>query len=510
MTRITWLLPVRNGMPYLPKTLESIANQTYHDWRILAWDNGSTDGTLEELRRWIPDRLPGKIVSDRPLSLGACLAAMVDECDTELCARIDADDINFPERLERQIAFLDAHPDVSVVGSGYEKIDMAGRILEGHPALPSSHQDIVVTMLAENAIAHPTVLFRRNAVIDAGNYADLKPIEDYELWSRMACRRLLANLPEPLIKYRVHRQSVTQQAINSGHLSKEISIHCARSAEALYGCSETDLRLLRASKHPLALAPLIRIARRLGERHSAEKATLLRDPIFLTVAARLIAPTDFISSITLGALDPRVGWKGGLKAALVRLFMLVWSKFPMLHGWLAIYRFQAWRRTLAKQGTVIDPATQIIATKQAYSRIEIGHGSNLERDVSLWISDDDGARARLTLGNDVYVGRNTFLGVYQPISIGADTMIGAYSYIISASHRFDRRDTPIREQGYSGAPIVIEEDVWIGTHVTILPGVTIGRGAIVGAGSMVNKDIPPYEIWGGVPARFIKERPGSA
>jgi len=106
-----------------------------------------------------------------------------------------------------------------------------------------------------------------------------------------------------------------------------------------------------------------------------------------------------------------------------------------------------------------------------------------------------------------YIARNTYIGIFQPISIGAFAQIGAYSYIISANHSYEKRDIPIRLQGYVGAPIVIEDDAWLGTHVVVLPGVTIGKGAIVAAGSVVNRDIPQYEVWGGVPAKFLKNRP---
>ncbi|MBP5973266.1 acyltransferase [Brasilonema sp. CT11] len=106
-----------------------------------------------------------------------------------------------------------------------------------------------------------------------------------------------------------------------------------------------------------------------------------------------------------------------------------------------------------------------------------------------------------------YIGRNTFIGVFQPITIGEDVLIGAYSYIISGNHCYERRDIPIGAQGFVGAPIVIEDGAWLGTHVVVLPGVTIGKGAIVAAGSVVTKSIPAYEVWGGVPAKFIKNRP---
>ena len=64
---------------------------------------------------------------------------------------------------------------------------------------------------------------------------------------------------------------------------------------------------------------------------------------------------------------------------------------------------------------------------------------------------------------------------------------------------------PIYYQGYIGDPICIEDEVWIGTHVIVLPGVTIGKGAIIAAGSVVNKNVPAYEIWGGSPARFLQK-----
>src|SRR3954470_6092499 len=110
--KVTWLLPVKNGMPYLPETLASIEAQTYRNWEIIAWDNDSTDGTLELLQAWIPERLPGKIVTGNPLPLGRTLSELVQLAETEYCARIDADDVNYPNRLAVQVAFLNAHPEI--------------------------------------------------------------------------------------------------------------------------------------------------------------------------------------------------------------------------------------------------------------------------------------------------------------------------------------------------------------------------------------------------------------
>src|SRR5579863_7830623 len=103
---VTWLISTKQSMPFLPLTLESIANQTYRNQKILAWDDCSTDGSLEELRRWIPSRIPGRIFAGKSLRLGPCLAYLVEQADTELCARIDGDDIAYPHRLERQVAYM--------------------------------------------------------------------------------------------------------------------------------------------------------------------------------------------------------------------------------------------------------------------------------------------------------------------------------------------------------------------------------------------------------------------
>lgn len=207
--RVTWLLPVRNGMPHLPRTLASIESQTCKGAQIIAWDNGSTDGTAAELRQWIPSRIPGRVISGQPLGLGASLASMVSMARTEYCARIDADDINMPQRLQQQIDFLDTHPDVAVVGSAVKLIGEQDEMLGDGAAPVCSDADIRWRLRFCNAMSHPTVMFRRGAILAAGNYADIMPIEDFDLWCRVAIRFEMANMPEQLVRYRVSNSSVS-------------------------------------------------------------------------------------------------------------------------------------------------------------------------------------------------------------------------------------------------------------------------------------------------------------
>lgn len=205
---VTWLMPVKNGMPYLPQTLESIANQTYRNHKILVRDDGSTDDTLDELKRWIPGRIPGEIFSGPGMGVGRSLAFLIDQAKTEYCARIDADDINMPDRLEKQVEFLRAHSKVGAVGSQVKLIDENGAPLEEYNF---ETDDAEVRWLTRYAcrLCHPAVMLRRSVVIIAGNYRNLSTYEDTDLWVRMSRVAELANLPERLLCYRRFEGSVT-------------------------------------------------------------------------------------------------------------------------------------------------------------------------------------------------------------------------------------------------------------------------------------------------------------
>jgi acetyltransferase-like isoleucine patch superfamily enzyme len=136
-------------------------------------------------------------------------------------------------------------------------------------------------------------------------------------------------------------------------------------------------------------------------------------------------------------------------------------------------------------------------------RITIGSDSHISRSVTIRTQC-----GKVSIGEKVNLGAGSFIYGYGDIEIGDNTLIANQVEIIGGDHTFDDVTRPMRFQGRSPSRIVIGEDVWIGTHAIILGGVTIGKGAVIGAGAVVQRDIEEYAIAVGVPARVVRSRLG--
>lgn len=203
-------------MPYLNEALESMAAQTYKNAKVLVWDDCSTDGSLEELQRWIPSRLPGQIFSGRTAKIGACLAFLVEQADTELLARMDADDICLPDRLQKQVEFMVNHPEVGVLSSCCIFIDPAGKNVK-NASWFTEDAEIRWAMPWSQGFVHPSVMLRRPVVLQGGNYPVDFKWEDGLLFNRLALITEFRCLPEVLLKYRQHPSSNTGLVTDNGN-----------------------------------------------------------------------------------------------------------------------------------------------------------------------------------------------------------------------------------------------------------------------------------------------------
>lgn len=177
-----------------------------------------------------------------------------------------------------------------------------------------------------------------------------------------------------------------------------------------------------------------------------------------------------------------------------------------LHRWRQRKRAEFWRKTTNRGSAISDDLT-LAGNQDPFKWISIGVATEIQRSCLIWIGEDESKEPGLTIGERVFLGQGAHLSVMRPMKIGNHSLIGAYSYLLTNNHRFDVRTVPIRDQGYIEKPLTVGEDVWIGAHCVIMPGITIGRGAIIGAGSVLTKSVGEYEIWGGVPAKKIGDRP---
>jgi acetyltransferase-like isoleucine patch superfamily enzyme len=126
-----------------------------------------------------------------------------------------------------------------------------------------------------------------------------------------------------------------------------------------------------------------------------------------------------------------------------------------------------------------------------------------------WLGDDAALRShagRVTLGAKVVFGEGSTINSYLDVSIGDGTLIAEGVHITDFDHRIDRIDVPIKDQGVVTSPVRIGPDVWLGRGVTVLRGVDIGQGSVIGAHAVVTRDVPPYSVAVGVPARVIRSR----
>jgi glycosyltransferase involved in cell wall biosynthesis len=255
--RVTVLLCAYNAARYLQPAVESILAQTYRDFEFLLIDDASTDETPQRLTSFTDPRI--RILrNERNLGLTPSLNRGLREARGELIARQDADDLSTPDRLEKQIAFLDANPSVALVGSQLRAINAAGRH-EGVRDVPLTSESIHWAMLLTNPITHTAAIFRREVFRDElGGYDErFTSCQDYDLWSRASAKHRLCNLPDRLVSYRMHAESISTTRIEANqHLVREVLDRLLRERGLRKQFAEHEVTLLAKLRWGAAPADL--------------------------------------------------------------------------------------------------------------------------------------------------------------------------------------------------------------------------------------------------------------
>jgi len=209
---VSVLLPVFNGIRHLREAVDSILGQTFRDFEFIIIDDGSTDASADVLRQYAKADSRIRFVSRPNKGLTVTLNEGVGMASAPLLARMDADDIALPQRLEKQTAYMQKHSDCVLLGSAVTLIDPEGLSIR-QMCSEQTHKEIDHAHLNRGwPIVHPAVMMRTAAIRQVGGYRDqYDTLEDLDLFLRLAEIGKLANLPDVLLKYRQHFSSVTHR-----------------------------------------------------------------------------------------------------------------------------------------------------------------------------------------------------------------------------------------------------------------------------------------------------------
>jgi glycosyltransferase involved in cell wall biosynthesis len=208
---ISILLAVRNGETFIDAALSSLARQSYKDFEIILVDNGSSDGTSAIIDAWTRREPRLRAFRYPRIGLAGSLNHAASMASAPLLARLDADDLALPTRLETQARWMRRNPRVGLAGSFANFVNAKGRIL-GTIRHPVGDADLRRSLRSGCPFVHSSVIMRRSVFEAAGGYREgLRVTEDFDLWTRMAEAAELANIPEVLVAYRVHARSMSSR-----------------------------------------------------------------------------------------------------------------------------------------------------------------------------------------------------------------------------------------------------------------------------------------------------------
>lgn len=203
---VSVVLPVHNGAAFLKEAVDSILQQTAPDFELILIDDGSTDATHDLAQELCAADARIRYVRQDNRGITATLNRGLELCRGDFIARMDADDVAHPQRLEKQLALLRREPDVVICGTAVRLIGEAS----GLQRKPRSDRACRAWQLLLPCFVHPTVVFRRCVVDDGLRYRDeYLHAEDYDFWFRVGELGKMRNIGEPLLSYRIHSGQVT-------------------------------------------------------------------------------------------------------------------------------------------------------------------------------------------------------------------------------------------------------------------------------------------------------------
>jgi len=271
---ISVVMPAYNSARYIAEAIQSVQAQTLGDFEFIIVDDGSTDDTLAIIQKFAADDRRIRVITHPNKGMGRALNDAIALATGAWIARIDADDLMAPDRLEKQISFVQRHPGVSVAGSWIQYIDRTGRILARK--LSPLHKPEYVAKLDQHnkliPLTHPSVLIQKSAFDEVGGYRpQFWPAEDLDLWSRILERGHGVLVQKDLLtQYRIHSDSIccakARQTLMKVRWVRECLIRRRRNepeitweqflqwrtSQPLYRRLDTERKLLGRTCHKIA------------------------------------------------------------------------------------------------------------------------------------------------------------------------------------------------------------------------------------------------------------------
>ena len=247
MNRVSIIMGIYNCEKTLPEAIDSILNQTFNDWVLIMCDDGSSDNTYEvagNYRQKYPDKIV-LIKNDNNLGLNKTLNHCLEHAETEYVARMDGDDLSLPERLEKEVEFLDSHPEYAIVSTPMIYFDDNGDFRTGM----GGKEPNPAVMITGTPFCHAPCMVRKEAFDAVGGYStreDRLRVEDWDLWIRMYEKGFKGySLAEPLYKMRDDRNAYSRRKFKY------------RINEAKVGASAIKRLKLPKWRYVLCLRPII-------------------------------------------------------------------------------------------------------------------------------------------------------------------------------------------------------------------------------------------------------------
>jgi glycosyltransferase involved in cell wall biosynthesis len=206
---ISVVMSVFNGQDFLSEAIESILTQTFRDFEFVVIDDGSTDRTPEILSSYASRDARMVVLRHENKGRTASLNVGIGVAKAPYIARMDADDVSMPHRLQAQFDFLERHAEVGLLGGAVDVINTTRQVIL-KVCFPLEDAEIKLSLLRENPMCHSAVVMRKEVALAAGGYREsFSESEDYDLWLRISERSRLANLVQPIVKYRIHTGQVS-------------------------------------------------------------------------------------------------------------------------------------------------------------------------------------------------------------------------------------------------------------------------------------------------------------